>query len=58
MVQDLGGMREALAWLFGNPFPFQQFCLGLLPQLIIFLILMGGCVYLWDMMMCVCFVCE
>lgn len=39
MVQDLSGLREALAWLFGSPFAYCNYRVGALPLLVVFIIL-------------------
>jgi len=41
MVQDLSGLREALAWIFGNPFAYCNYRFGIFPLLIVWLILLG-----------------
>lgn len=38
IVSDANQMREALAWLFGNPFAYLNYRLGLFPLLVSFLI--------------------
>eukprot|EP00457_Paulinella_chromatophora_P000427 gb/GEZN01000427.1/.p1 GENE.gb/GEZN01000427.1/~~gb/GEZN01000427.1/.p1 ORF type:complete len:1445 (+),score=226.17 gb/GEZN01000427.1/:111-4337(+) len=39
MVQDLSGYREAVAWIFGNPFAFFNYHVGFLPLTIPFIML-------------------
>lgn len=41
IVTDLNGMREAMAWLFGNPFSFLNYRLGFFPLLISFIIMIA-----------------
>jgi ATP-binding cassette subfamily D (ALD) protein 4 len=40
IVQDLSGLREALAWLFGNPFAYCNYRVGALPLFIVWVILL------------------
>ena len=40
IVSDLTGMREALAWLLGNPFAFLNYRVGFLPLLVTFIIML------------------
>jgi hypothetical protein len=39
LVADLGGAREALAWVFGNPFAMLSYRLGFAPLLVVFTIM-------------------
>lgn len=41
IVQDLAGFRESLAWLFGNPFAYCNYRVGVLPLSITWFILLG-----------------
>lgn len=39
IVQDMSGLRESLAWLFGNPFAYCNYRVGSLPLLIVWTVM-------------------
>eukprot|EP01059_Diplonema_ambulator_P009294 TRINITY_DN1912_c0_g1_i3.p1 TRINITY_DN1912_c0_g1~~TRINITY_DN1912_c0_g1_i3.p1 ORF type:complete len:1248 (+),score=512.08 TRINITY_DN1912_c0_g1_i3:70-3813(+) len=41
IVQDLTGLREATAWVFGNPFTYCNYRFGVLPLFVVWSIMMG-----------------
>jgi ABC-type uncharacterized transport system fused permease/ATPase subunit len=41
LVQDMAGLRESMAWVFGSPFAFFNYRMGCVPLLVTFSILTG-----------------